>query len=70
MKAEIMREFAEEMERDVKVEASETLCVLLNNAICYMQEQGMEDYEIAEYLGTDIETLNAIADEDYEKIAE
>ena len=68
MKAELTEQLAEERDRDTKASAAETLCILLNNALCYMYENGMTDHEAAKYLNTNVEVLNAVDNEDYEEI--
>jgi len=45
------------------------IVALLNNAICFMYENNMSKEEIADYLGTDNETLDAIENEDFEFLA-
>ena len=46
------------------------IVALLNNAICFMYENNMSKKEIADYLGTDNETLDAIVDKDFEFLVE
>jgi len=70
MKAELMMEMAEQKELEVKAEACDELFVLLHNAIGFMREQGMSNENIAEYLGTTIDILDAIEEEDAEAIIE
>ena len=45
------------------------IVALLNNAICFMYENNMSKKEIADYLGTDNETLDAIENGDFEFLA-
>lgn len=45
------------------------IVALLYNAICFMYENNMSKKEIADYLGTDNETLDAIEDNDFEFLA-
>ena len=68
MKSELMQEFYDEKERDTKAEITESLCVLLDNAVGYMLEDQRSQEEIAEYLGTTTEILDAVHNEDYEEI--
>lgn len=42
------------------------IVALLYNAICFMYENNMSKKEIADYLGTDNETLDAIVGEGYD----
>ena len=52
-----------------KEEELENSCIgrmftLLHNAVCYMYEQGLEDEEVANYIGASTPELEAIDDED------
>ena len=69
MKAELMREMAEQMELEQKAKAYEKLLILLYNAFDYMMVQGgMDEEDISEYVGTDVAMVKAINDEDSDYI--
>ena len=70
MKAEMERKISEQNDLEIKAEASESLCILLQNAICYMQEQGMLFKEIANYIGCSEESIILILKEDYKGFLE
>ena len=71
MMSELRQEMAEQKELETKAKASETIITLLNNAITYMKcEANMSDEEIAEYLCTNTDMLDAIDSEDFDAIAE
>ena len=52
-----------------KAKAFDTVFTLLYNAIGFMYEQDMSKEEVAEYLGTTEEILDAIDEEDIDIIA-
>jgi hypothetical protein len=64
MKAEIMREIVMEN----KAEAFSPLCTITQNALTYMYEQGMSKEEVADYVGCDVNVLDAIDNYDYDII--
>lgn len=70
MKAELMREVAEQTQLEQKAKALDVALVFLNNALCYLYENMISSEDVAEYIGTDIETLDAINSEDYVALSE
>ena len=68
MMSELRQEIAEKEEMEIRSRASEILCTLLHNAICYMTDNHMTQTEIAEYLGCSYEMLDNVEVEDYEAI--
>ena len=68
MKAELMREMAEQKELEMKARLCDELLTLLYNAVGYMYEQGEERSEVAEYLLTTETVLDAIDDCDYKAL--
>ena len=53
----------------LKAEAFDIAIVYLNNALCYLYENGMSKEEIADYIGSDVKTLDDIDNEDYEELS-
>ena len=69
-KADLMREIAEQNKLETKAAAYDKLIIITNNAIGYMlSDAGMEEDEVADYIGTSVEMLRAIDDEDVDAIA-
>ena len=68
MKAELMMELAEQRDLETKAEACDVLFTIANNAISYMYEQGMSDEDVAKYLFTTTDIIDAINNEDAEAI--
>lgn len=68
MKAELMMELAEQRELEIKAEACDILFGIANNAIDYMYKQGMSDEDVAKYLFTTTDIIDAINNEDAEAI--
>jgi hypothetical protein len=69
MMGDLRQELAEMETIQTKATAAEELCVMLENAIGYMIENGMGEAEVAEHIGCSVNMIAAINDEDYEYIA-
>lgn len=69
MMSELKQQESESNEIIKKARAYDKVIALLNNAICSMYENNMPIKEIADYLGTDRETLVAVDNEDFEYLA-
>lgn len=67
--SELRQQMAEQEEIETKANVVDTIITLLNNAICYMTDNGMSKDEVAEYIGTSTDILDAIDEEDFEKIS-
>lgn len=67
---ELRMEMAEKVANEKKAYVLDEVFTLLNNAIGYMMEQGMELNEVADYLGTTRAVLEAVDVEDYEALYE
>ena len=70
MRAELEREYVEQKHNEDVAEIFDRIKVLLQNAICFMQEQEMSFEEIAEYLCCPVEMIDCILNDDYERIRE
>ena len=57
-------ELLREEQNEIKAKAFETLCTLLNNALCFMYEQGMSKEDCADYIGTTETIIDAVNTED------
>lgn len=54
---------------ELKAKAFDITVTYLNNALCYLYENGMSKEEVADYIGSDVETLDDIYNEDYEELS-
>ena len=70
MMSELRMEMAEQHELEIKAKACDKLLILLNNAICYMEENGEDLISMAKYLGTSVDIIRAIDMEDIDSLVE
>lgn len=68
MISEVRQELMEIGIINAKVQSAEIMCRLLQNALCYMTDNGETRETCAEYLCCSPEMIDAIDKEDYEMI--
>lgn len=70
MKAELTRQWHEDKDMEKKAYMFDRMFTLLANALDYMIDNNLSDDEMANYIGTSTEMLDAIYVSDYETIIE